>query len=251
MVDKDEHKVLKDHMEQGVKYVPVILTLGQFTAVPYVRVVIPELIWFAILNHCLGYVVAAQVAQVIASTLKAASENPLWFGSISCLANVSKETKQSIALALRNKDLADSLDFALSPFLALYPEFPGDFLVGTKKYANGIEFVQEVKTILRELYDTESSTTVFMCANAVYAGFCHGFQVNECVSLSQFTEIENYPNTEVSIRVASACRSTVLMTVGKDVIDSGLTGWSTYFWNHNLQLEPIDWRVLRSQSHGR
>lgn len=247
--DKDDHKVLKDHVAQGMKYVPAILTLGQFNTVPYVRVIIPELIWLAVLNHRLGNVIGAQVAQVIGSTLKSANHNPMWFGSISSLKDVSEQTKQNITKALRDEDLADSVEMALSPFLDFYPEFPGGFLLGTQSTAKSPGFIQEIKTLLDELYDTESGATVFMCANAIYAGFCQGFQVNEGVSLAQFPEVENYPTTELSKRVASACRSTVLLTVGEYVIEAGLTQWSSYFWNRSLQLESIDWRLMKPQDN--
>lgn len=249
MADKDDHKVLKEHVAQGMKYVPVILTLGQFNAVPYVRIIIPELIWLAVLNLRLGNVIGAQVAQVIASTLKTVNHNPMWFGSISCLGHVPESTKQAITKALRDEDLTDSVESALSPFLDLYPEFPGRFLIQTQNSEKRAGFIQEIKTLLDQLYDTESGATVFMCANAIYAGFCQGFQVNEGVSLAQFPEIENYPTTELSMRIASACRSTALLTVGKYVMDAGLTQWSSYFWNHNLQLESIDWQLMRPQAH--
>lgn len=254
MADKDEHRVLKGHVPQGLKFVPKILALGefnqQFNEVPYVRVILPELIWLALLNQRLGNEQGAKVVEIVASAVKQTTGHKrTWFAAVSCCTELSDTAKQNIAQALDQNGLRKAVSGALQPFVELYPEFPGAFLVVSDPSRNDLEFLPELKKVVDNLYDTESGAAVFMCASAVYAAFCLDIlKVNPNVSLAKFPEIEKYPSTELSKRVAAACRATSLQMVGQNVIQAQLTTWSSYFWNRGLELEPMDWSAMRAQS---
>lgn len=247
-----EHPVLKGHVSQGKKLVPRILALGEFRQefreVPYVRVILPELIWLALLNRRLGKTQGAKVVDVVASAVKQTPGHKRpWFAAISCFSELSDEAKRNVLEALEKNELRDAVSKSLEPFVHFYPKFPGAFLVGTASTRKYPEFLADLKTILDELYDTESIATVFMCASAIYAAFCLDIlKVNSHVSLANFPEVEKYPSTELSKLVASSCRATSLQMVGHHVIQAHLTVWSSYFWNRGLELEPIDWSSMRA-----
>lgn len=247
MPDKNDHPILQGHVLQGNKFIPKLLTLGTpFHNVSYINVMIPELIWLALINERLGIKRGADFIGIVSTTLgEMRSRNDSWFPAATCFGLLNDEAKNSVIKALDTNEISNAISNALAPFVSLYPQFPGRFLVNTKQTEDYSKFLSEYKQLLFQLYDTESSATVFMCANATYASFClDQLRVDSSTALSRFPEIENYPATEISKTIASSCRSLTLEMIGTHIVNKQLTNWSFYFWNHGLEIESIDWSEM-------
>lgn len=164
------------------------------------------------------------------------------------LRSAIRRSKKRVIEKLTDLKMINDIRTALDPFVQLYPEFPGQFLTsGSQSTIPSKLFLPNFKRILQQLYDPESPETVFMCALAIYATFALDMlRVDPSVSLSKFPEVENYPHTEISIRVAASVRSTCLMLVGSNVVEPKLFDWLSYFWNTGLLLEPIDWSAMEN-----
>jgi len=61
-------------------------------------------------------------------------------------------------------------------------------------------------------------------------------KVNKDLALAKFPEIEKYPHTELSKRVASGIRSTLNVFFGSDSY-SAPSNWPCYFWNRGLEID--------------
>jgi hypothetical protein len=73
-------------------------------------------------------------------------------------------------------------------------------------------------------------------ATVVYIAFVlNRLKVRAGLALSHFPEIEKYPSTELSRRVASAVRCVMLDFFGES---STTATWPTEFWNQGQELEP-------------
>jgi hypothetical protein len=131
------------------------------------------------------------------------------------------------------------LNDALSPFSRLYPECPlSPLKTPVVESEPTEEDVAWLKTLITHMLDRTSRVATMAQASAVYlAKRQRRFSSFEGSSLSNFVEIENYPETPQSQRVASGIRGTLNMLVYKEQ-PAQQVAWARYFWNRSFQLEP-------------
>lgn len=60
------------------------------------------------------------------------------------------------------------------------------------------------------------------------------------LALANFPEIDQYPDTEVSRRVAASIRSTLNVLFGSEIHFGGSSDWPHQFWNRGLALETCE-----------
>jgi hypothetical protein len=90
---------------------------------------------------------------------------------------------------------------------------------------------------LYDLFDKENQSTVFIQATVVYVAFVLGrLKVKAGLTLASFPEVENYPDTEMSKRVAAAIRSTIITFFGS-AKRGAPTSWPVEFWNRGMEIE--------------
>ena len=76
-------------------------------------------------------------------------------------------------------------------------------------------------------------------ATAIWLGFdADVIRVAKETIISQFPEIEYYPDTELSRKVGSSIRAMVNMLFGPQVHIP--TNWPDYFWNRGIAIDPCD-----------
>jgi len=80
-------------------------------------------------------------------------------------------------------------------------------------------------------------------ATAVWLAFDSGaLVVNSDMALAQFPKIEDYPDTELSQRVAASIRNTHNMLVGNRRDLDTISGWHNQFWNRGLVIEKCEFQ---------
>lgn len=243
----DDHKILQGHVPKSkLKHVPKVLELGPLIAVGYVKVILPELIWLALLNETLGLMRAAEIGVAAATPLLPENKEcpGPWIAAASVLGNLDEDQRQLLVDRLSLAGFVEEVDRALAPLVSLYPEFPGAFLC--KKRLDQPEALAVMKSLVEKLFDLESTETVFMCALAFYIADQVRKVSQPGETLMRFPEIQDYPHTKISVEIASLVRGQVLFMIGTDVQEPGFMTWSSYFWNRGLEIEPVDWSIMRS-----
>ncbi len=92
------------------------------------------------------------------------------------------------------------------------------------------------KEMLCNLFDKEQRETVLVASTVVYLAFVlDRLKVVEGLALASFPEVERYPDTELSIRLASAVRVAVMGFFGPGRHKS--PEWPVQFWNRGVELE--------------
>ncbi len=233
--------ILLDHQRNGKRLIPPLMQNINYQEISWRRQIIPELFWIALLNSRYGYPYGANLALVLPSSAKEATKEhsiETWFTSISSYGQLSIEEKKKTVELLRKKHVIDQYCTALLPLIYFYPSCPLRFLFDLEIETEiDTSELEEIKRVLESLFDRRSVEATFAQANVVYIGFTGGdLVVNQGLSLASFPEVQDYPTTEISRQVAASIRATVNVIFGNEEINHGKS-WSTYFWNHGLELE--------------
>jgi hypothetical protein len=237
---------LADHKRIGSKFVPQFLNLtGPWIDVSWTRVLLPELLWIALLHQHLGVKRGSSVAVATARGAARAVLGELidakfapgpkqWFAATSSFSSLSKEQKEVICGALRESDHYNDAVRGLSPFINIYPDFPLSFLFGESP-VEPKDGIQRIKRALVSCFDKYTESATFLAATAVLIGFTtNKLRVFEGIALANFSAVEAYPHTEESKIVAASIRSTVVTLLEKSEDPSQ---WWVRFWDQNIRLE--------------
>ncbi|HCC25071.1 MAG TPA: hypothetical protein DEP85_06150, partial [Holosporales bacterium] len=101
-------------------------------------------------------------------------------------------------------------------------------------------FKQEMKEALALIYDKTSRETTFVQANGIYIAFVTGIlQVAKGIGLENFPEIEKYPSTVESRKIASFVRASINGFIGMMPCETS-SQWQTYFWNRGLEIDKCE-----------
>lgn len=236
--------LLLDHKKVGKKFIPPILQLGPFTDVKWTDLILPEILWLGLLNYAYGKAKGAELGLKFAqAAVKVFTAEPVpWFGSTTSYISLDETQKAQILKILQEEHHLEPLRKALVPFPLFYPQCPLNFLYeSAAKFPRKPEqFLEEFKQFLSTLFDRTTEFTTFMQANGVYIAFITGkLVVSPDVSLANFPEIEKYPHTEESKRVATGVRAVLNMAFGT-LFEGKTSLWAGYFWNRGLELQPCD-----------
>lgn len=228
--------ILGDHRRIRKKLVPPLLQLGTMHLTSWPDVGLPEVIWFAVFHDLLGLQDAvALITNLTEATVSVSNKTVLF---VSDFTGVEPE-KLSLAVAELSPGYRSLLDDVLSRLLALYPECPLSPLQRRQPVNDATpQDVAWIKSLIAQLLDRTSRVATLAQASAVYfAKLQHRFSTFPGSSLSNFSEIENYPSTPESQHVASGVRGMLNMLIYREE-PAAQNAWARYFWNQNFQLEP-------------
>lgn len=230
--------VLSDHKRQGAKLIPpYVAVLGRPEDVSWVSTIVPEVIWIALLRHVFGDVVGTELALSLARcALKRVSRTDhRFFAAASDFDDLTNTEKEAILTDMRSLQELAQLQRALAALCHYYPTCPMRFLCGQPTATAEMD-LDTLKQIVRNLFDKERRETVLVASNVVYLAFVlDRLKVVKGLALASFPEVERYPDTELSMRVASAVRATVLSFFGPGRRKSA--EWPVEFWNRGIELE--------------
>jgi hypothetical protein len=240
-------EILADHKRVGKRLVPPFFThFGPLHEVPWVRFVLPEVLWIALLHDRYGD--RAAVEKLTSLTRKARSlaslSPPPIFGATSSFLVLDGAQKDRLRAMLSEDGELPSIQAALDPLVALYPRCPLSFLWThvPDGGASRDERLSLLRRVVRVLYDRSARFTVMTQATFIWFCFDSGrLKVFEGLALAQFPKVEDYPATELSRRIASSIRSAVLMFFGKEPPEKE---WTDYFWNRGLEIDTCVFRGL-------
>ena len=237
-------QVLSDHKRIGKKFIPPFIDrLGStFKETSWVKLSVPELVWIALLNYRYGYKEGADLSLSLAKATKEAINKVEWYAPLSSFTSLTKVQKAKIQEILEKEGKMNKLAAGLLPLNYYYPKSPLSF-IKSKQSPNKEDkemFLSEIKNVLTNLYDKVSKEATFTQANAIYICFVLGkLQVTKNSALANFPEIENYPSTEESKKIAASIRASINGFIGLD-LGAPITDWPDYFWNRGLEIDKCE-----------
>jgi hypothetical protein len=237
---EQKKSVLAGHKKEGRKLIPpYVAALGQPSHINWLDTIVPEVIWIGLLHQKFGQkegiTLALELAQKTDNIAKAKGKT--FFAAASDYRNLDAEKKNAFIADLANSKKLIQFQHALFPLTHFYPTCPLNFLASQENMCEPSDALHCLKSVLYDLYDKERQTTVFVQATVVYIAFVLGrLKVKAGLTLASFPEVENYPDTEMSKRVAASVRSTILTFFGSAKHDAPTT-WPVEFWNQGMEIE--------------
>jgi hypothetical protein len=235
-------KILFDHKRVGKKLIPPLKADLKVQEVSSSKTAQPEILWLAILNKKYGVKWTANFSEILTKVLKEVKGEDTWFKGTTEYKTLSPGEGATLRYKLNEKGVLEPLRDALEGFVALYPQCPLQvFFEAPPILKVDKAYLEMLRELVGKTSDKRSTEGIFMQAVVLYMGFISGkFKVVKEVSLSDFPEIENYPNTEKSKEIGGAICSATTMLFNFDTDGKVDREWCKYFWNRGLELEPVD-----------
>jgi hypothetical protein len=243
-------KVLGSYRKVGTKFIPPLLDMPMKPSyVSWASHTLPELIWWDVLADKVSHRFAAVVAEKIAKYFKGRDNRDCWWAFISDYSRLTDEDAAALTEHLSREGVLPELVESLVDFLDLYPACPIS-RIGDQRPTGIVDvgYLARFENRMRELEDKRSKTGVLIQAQALYLGFMLGkLFVKKGLALADFPEVQNYPNSEKSLRVGAAVCSSVNMMAGSMLPKYSEDAWVQYFWKRSLDLRPLDFLQLESR----
>jgi|SRR5579872_2649222 len=247
---KQSGKVLGSYRKVGKKFVPPMLDMPRKPDfVSWASHTLPELIWWDVLAGKVSHRFAAKVAEKIAQYFKERENRDCWWAFASDYSRLADEDAAGLRQHLLREGILPQLTESLADFLDLYPECPLTRLSDRRPTGIiDIGYLVEFEDRMRELEDKRSRNGVLIQAQALYLGFILGkLRVKKGLALADFPEVQNYPNSEKSLKVGAAICSAANMVAGSMLPKYPEDDWVQYFWKRSLDLRPLDFSQLENR----
>ncbi len=240
----DRKRVLSDHKKVKKKLIPPFLyKLGPILEISWVKVILPELFWIAIMHDYHGQKKGVELVLSLSKSSYDFQDDKTdmkLYGSTSSFLKLSAKSKEKVREFLNKNNELTEITSALYPLVASYPDCPLKFLfdhIETDRMESK-KYIEYLKKIISELYDKTTLKAILVQATFVYLAFqMDVLKVGVNTSLAKFPEIEKYPNTEISKEVAASIRSAVPAFFNEPHYDVN-SRWPSYFWNRGLKISP-------------
>ncbi|TPI10547.1 hypothetical protein [Mesorhizobium sp. B4-1-1] len=233
--------VLGDHKRIKSKLVtPFNDAFGPMHEVSWVNMMIPELLWIALVQKAWGPRRGVEI--ITAFTRDVRASDPTRSRTIWAAAGKFAGLPTGVLAGIvEGRPYRNDLCAPLAPLHAHYPEHPMRELTSAVTELPCSEDLGALKELVAELFDRASTSATMVQATATWLAFdAERLKVSAGLALADFPRIEDYPDTDQSQRIAASIRATLNQMFGEvDLIASG-TDWPIVFWNRGLELEPCE-----------
>ena len=237
-------RILEDHRRRGkVLVAPFNYLIGPINDVSWIDIIIPEISWIGLVQRKYGHAVSVQVITSFTRTVRkvmGGTSTPI-LSAVSEYAVLDDKKWADIREAAAQDGSLFSIQKALDPLIALYPKCPLRHALINPPSCSTDQHVALMKNVIENLLNRSKRDPMMVQATAVWLAFDSGMlKVAKGISLSRFPEIENYPDTEDSLRVGAAVRQAVTIQFGPTKASEEATAWRRYFWARGIQVSPCE-----------
>lgn len=229
-------KLLDGHKQVGKKFIPEPMTWSVLKEINWCNDLVPELIWLAVLHEKLGYykgnLVACEFHRVYVSICK----TKFFQSMLSSYESMDNDLQTEILTQFKTSEYYDSFLYGLIDFHVFFPNHPLDFMFSgvSDKKVN----LEVVKRAIQRLLDRRSKEAMIVQASLVLNSMVTGkFHAPKGSIFHEITEIENYPDTEKSVRLASSIRASINTFINPEMINTE-SNWVKEFWQRCIKIEP-------------
>lgn len=247
-----KQKILHDHKRKGKTFIPPLMhSIGPFKETIWAKTMLPELLWIALIQDYYGYREGVELITSLSQIAHKCSPSvkKRVFATINSLGVLTADEQSCIQSNLADSGELIKIQEALIPLIVFYPECPLRFLFSGKPDLPGKEaqVLEQFKSLVRRMYDKTSKNTMMVQATAIWLAFDSGaLKVKKGLALASFPEIEKYPHTELSKKVAAMIRATMHMFFGEPFY-SEPANWPSYFWNQGLKIDPCYFEEMANE----
>jgi hypothetical protein len=216
---------------------------GPLQEVSWVNTMIPEVAWIGLIQGQHGHRRGVELITSLARTarsLRSGGSHQI-FGVASSYSEVTDpEWAQLRNIMAATGDLIQ-IQESLEPLIALYPECPLGPVFATPPTTAPENALRRMTSLVSSLFQRADRDPMMVQATVIWLAFDAGvLKVQPGLSLAEFPEIENYPDTEISKKVGGAIRSSLNIFFGQEQLCSHVSPWPRYFWNRGLALTPCE-----------
>src|SRR5258706_6268669 len=232
---KNRQRVLSDHKQQGKILVPPFThMLGPMHEVSWIKTILPELLWIALIHNLHGDQRAVEIITTfsrLARRIKSKSASK-WFATTSQYASLSTADYAQLRLELQKQQMLAAILAPLEPLISWYPECPlAPLFPKPPRRSLKKNTLIPFKEITASLYRRSERGPMMVQATAIWLAFDAAIlKVTSDLSLARFPEIENYPETEISQKIGSSIRAALNVFFGSQIHYADVP-WPGYFWN--------------------
>lgn len=233
--------VLDDHRRIKSKLVtPFNDAFGPMHEVSWINMMIPELLWIALVQEAWGTRRGVEIITAFTRDLRASDpmhDRTIWAAA----GKFSSLPRGVLASIVEGRPYRDDLCGPLAPLHAHYPDHPMRELAQAATGESWLQDLGKLKTLVGVLFGRSSTCATMVQATATWLAFdADRLKVSAGLALADFPRIEDYPETEQSQRIAASIRATLNQMFGDaDMMASG-TDWPTRFCNRGLELEQCE-----------
>jgi hypothetical protein len=235
-------KILGNHKRRGKFLIPpFVAEFGPMQEVSWVRELVPELLWIALLHKAYGDRRAVDIVTKITRALRSLFDDQTHrkFCFISEWAEVPEINLDSKFGKTEGASAFNDAALVLNPLIQFYPKCPLHRLFssnGNETYVEP-EFLVSFASMVGDLFSRDKRFSMMVQATSIWTAFDSGeLLVSEASTLAQFPEIDAYPQTEVSLKLAASIRATLNLIGGRFFVEKENTYWSEYFWKRGIEL---------------
>jgi hypothetical protein len=250
MAKKNQRKgVLSDHQRKGKVLIPPFTAqLGPLREVSWVKRILPEVFWIALLQHEAGLRNGVMLARELAKSSREVTASNGLFASMSSFSRLGDDGFRNLRHQLAGRGFLFDLQKSISSLVGLYPESPLRSLFS--QMPDGAGSLPLVKSIVSKLFDRASRDAVMAQSTFIYLALDAGvLKVREGLALADFPLVQDYPDTERSRQVAAMVRAAITNFFGEPLYEES-SPWPSYFWNRGLELERCYFNLREEQSLG-
>lgn len=235
-------KILQDHKRQGKTFIPPFIDMfAPLHEVSWVKTILPELIWIALIQDYYGHREGVKLITLMSKTARQCfiSEEKRIFGTISSFTELSNDQKDDICNRLAISGDLFHIQKALISLISFYPKCPLSFLFLREppNTDQSSENLGRIKSMVAKLYDRADKEIIMVQSSLIWLAFDSGvLKVRKGLALANFHEIEKYPITEMSKKVAASIRSTINFFFGQSHFKKS-SEWPRYFWNRGFEID--------------
>lgn len=237
---ESQKRVLEGYRQRGKRFVPPFLEYVNLVETNWKDDILPELIWIALSITKFGKKRGVELCLELANAASDCSDDaPGGFSFISEYAQLPPIQRKCVADRLNDSGSIKYLVDVLQVLPYYYPGCPLAFLWETQELPEQNEqSLPILKRLIGELVNRRDVEATIVQATAVYLNLLTGkLKIFRGSGLDNFTEIEAYPNTEESIKVASLVRATINGLLARLELSKD---WCNYFWDSGLRLESCE-----------
>jgi hypothetical protein len=241
---KNRRRVLSDHKRQGKILVPPFThMLGPFREISWIKTILPELLWIALIHNVHGNRRAVEIITAFSRLVRGIKPDLArkWFAATSQYASLSTVDYAQLRIELQQQQRLADLLAPLEPLVSWYPECPlAHLFPKPPRRSLQKDSLAQLKEAVSSLYERSERGPMMVQATAIWLAFdADILKVSSDLSLARFPEIEHYPETKISQEIGASIRDGLNMFFGSQIHYSDAT-WPDYFWNRGLAIEPCE-----------
>lgn len=205
------------------------------------RMELPEVVWLSLLHRKHGDHRAAELITALGRSVREHTADPLSriFGAVTHYASVSDAEWSAVRSDLGGNGDLLLIQEAIRPLVTLYPECPLRHLFFNPSAEPKDGDLLLMARTVGDLFSPQLRSTVMAQASFTWLAFdADVLKVAPGSALAEFPKVQDYPDTELSKRIASSIRAGMHGFFNPPHYTEEPAPWVHYFWNRGIQISP-------------